>query len=291
VEQLIAESTGKNGKGIVPIAGEPLADPSRYGFDRLFVRMRGHGAPGEAARDAGMRAVQATLAPVVEIDMPEPAALGAEFMRWEIATAVAGAILEINPFDQPNVQQAKDATNVLLAEYKVKGRLPIAAADRTRDGIALTLTSAARQALPGADADALLTLLHPGDYFALLAYAGPDAALASELQALRREVRDRCRVATMFGYGPRYLHSTGQLHKGGPNSGVFVLISADPQEDLPIPGQPFSFATLELAQAVGDFNSLEAAGRRAVHAHLSSPDPALVRALGQGLLAHIAGAV
>jgi len=210
-------------------------------------------------------------------------------MRWEIATAVAGAILEINPFDQPNVQQAKDATNVLLAEYKAKGRVPIAAADRAQNGIALTLTSAARQALPGADAEALLSLLHAGDYFALLAYAGHDAALASELQAFRRDVRDRCRVATMFGYGPRYLHSTGQLHKGGPNSGVFVLISADPREDLPIPGQPFSFGTLELAQAVGDFNSLEAAGRRAVHAHLSSPDPALVAALGQALLAHITG--
>jgi transaldolase / glucose-6-phosphate isomerase len=287
VEQLIAESTGKNGKGIVPIAGEPLADPSRYGADRLFVRMRGDGAPGEAARDAGLRAVQATGAPIVEIDMPEPAALGAEFMRWEIATAVAGAILEINPFDQPNVQQAKDATNVLLAEYKAKGRVPIAAADRTQNGIALTLTSAARQALPGGEAEALLSLLQAGDYFALLAYAGHDAALASALQAVRRQVRDRCRVATMFGYGPRYLHSTGQLHKGGPNSGVFVLISATPREDLPIPGQPFSFGTLELAQAIGDFNSLEAAGRRAVHAHLSSPDPALVKALGQALLAHI----
>jgi transaldolase / glucose-6-phosphate isomerase len=289
VEQLIAESTGKNGKGIVPIAGEPLADASRYGLDRLFVRMRGHGAPGEAERDAGIRAIQGTQAPVVEIDMPEAAALGAEFMRWEIATAVAGAILEINPFDQPNVQQAKDATNVLLKEYKTKGRVPIAAPDRARDGIALTLTSAAREALAGADADALLTLVHPGDYFALLAYAGPDAALASELQALRRAVADRCRVATMFGYGPRYLHSTGQLHKGGPNSGVFVLVSADPVADLPIPGEPFSFGTLELAQAVGDFNSLEAAGRRAVHAHLTSPDPALVTTLGQALLAHIQG--
>jgi glucose-6-phosphate isomerase len=287
IEQLIAESTGKNGTGIIPIAGEPLADPARYGNDRLFVRMRGDGAPGEEARGAAIRAMRAANTPVAEIDMPEPAALGAEFIRWEIATAVAGAVLEINPFDQPNVQQAKDATNVLLKEYKANGRLPIAASDRTLDGVALTLTSAARKGAPDARAEALLTLLRPGDYFALLAYLGPDAALAAALQALRLAVRDRGRVATMFGYGPRYLHSTGQLHKGGPNSGVFLLISADPREDLPIPGEPFSFGTLEQAQAVGDFNSLEAAGRRAVHAHLTTPDPALISALAKALLQHL----
>ena len=289
VEQLIAESTGKNGTGIVPIAGEPLTGAAVYGIDRLFVRMRGHGAPGEDARDEAIRAIKATHAPVVEIDMPEPLALGAEFMRWEIATAVAGAILEINPFDQPNVQQAKDATNVLLAEYKAKGRLPLATPDRILDRIELTLTSAARNALPDAGADALLTLLHPGDYFALLAYLGPDQTLADDLQALRHAVRDRARVATMFGYGPRYLHSTGQLHKGGPNSGVFVLISANAREDVPIPGELFSFGTLELAQAIGDFASLEATGRRAVHAHLPSPDAALIGALADVLLSHLPG--
>jgi hypothetical protein len=284
VEQLIAESTGKNGTGIVPIAGEPVADAAVYGIDRLFVRLRGHGAPGEDERDRAMRAVRATGAPVVEIDMPETLALGAEFMRWEIATAVAGAILTINPFDQPNVQQAKDATNVLLGEFKKNARLPIAAADATVNGITLTMSAAARGALAAAGAEGLLTLLRPGDYFSLLAYLGPDAAIASELQTLRRAVRDRARVATMFGYGPRYLHSTGQLHKGGPNTGVFLLISATPAEDIPIPDQPFSFATLELAQATGDFNSLDAAGRRAVHAHLPSPDPALIRTLATALL-------
>ena len=284
VEQLIAESTGKRGRGIVPIAGEPLAAPELYGGDRLFVRMRAHGAPGEEAREAGIRAIKATRAPVVEIDLPATLALGAEFMRWEIATAVAGAILEIDPFDQPNVQQAKDATNVLLAEYQANGRLPIAPPDHTLDGITLTLSSAARDALPPGHASSVLSLLQPGDYFALLGYLGPDAALAEELQRWRRAVRDRARVATMFGYGPRYLHSTGQLHKGGPNSGVFVLLSATPAEDLPIPGQPFSFGTLELAQATGDFGALDAAGRRAVHAHLPSQDPALIRALADVLL-------
>jgi transaldolase/glucose-6-phosphate isomerase len=289
VEQLIAESTGKHGAGIVPIAGEPLADPAVYGIDRLFVRMRVNGAAGEDAREGGIRAIKATHTPVVEIDLPEPLALGAEFMRWEIATAIAGSLLEINPFDQPNVQQAKDATKALLADYKAKGQLPAAAADATVGGITLTLSAAARKALPAGGAAAALTLLHPGDYFALLAYLGPDPALASALQGWRRRVRDRARVATMFGYGPRYLHSTGQLHKGGPNSGVFVLISATPSEDLPIPGEPFSFGTLEHAQAVGDFASLDAAGRRAVHAHLPSQDPALINALADALLASLPG--
>jgi hypothetical protein len=287
IEQLIAESTGKNGVGIVPIAGEPLADAAAYGTDRLFVRMRVHDAAGEDTRDAGVRAIKERGAPVVEIDLPGPLALGAEFMRWEIATAVAGSLLAINPFDQPNVQQAKDATKALLTDYKTNGRLPIADPDATLGGISLTLTAAARQTLAGRGAESLLTLLHAGDYFALLAYLGPDPALAAALQAWRRSVRDRARVATMFGYGPRYLHSTGQLHKGGPNSGVFVLISATPSEDVAIPGEPFTFGTLEQAQAIGDFASLDAAGRRAIHAHLPSQDPALIRSLADAMLANL----
>jgi glucose-6-phosphate isomerase len=285
VEQLIAESTGKNGKGVVPIAGEPLADPASYGTDRLFVRVRVKGAGGEAD-DSTTRALK-TFAPVAEIDVPEPSALGAEFLRWEIATAVAGAILGIDPFDQPNVQQAKDATQKLLGEYKATKRLPIPAPDATApNGIALTLTSAARKELRDA-AHGLLTTIGQGDYLALLAYLGPDPALEQELQALRRAVRDRTRAATMFGYGPRYLHSTGQLHKGGANNGVFLLVTAAPVEDLPIPGEPFSFGTLELAQAVGDFAALDAAGRRGLHAHLPRPDPALLRQLSEMLLARL----
>jgi glucose-6-phosphate isomerase len=286
VEQLIAESTGKHGKGIVPIAGEPIGDPAVYGDDRLFVRMRLDGGAGHDARDAAVRAVAART-PTVDIDLAGPHALGAEFVRWEIATAVAGAILAINPFDQPNVQQAKDATNALLKEYRSSGRLPNPVADQTLGTTGLTLTKTARAALADSGAAAILTLLQPGDYFALLAYVGPDPALFEELQALRRAVRDRARVATMFGYGPRYLHSTGQLYKGGPGSGVFVLISTPPVEDVPIPDQPFSFGTLELAQAVGDFASLDAANRRAVHVHLPSPDPGMVRALADALLAHV----
>jgi glucose-6-phosphate isomerase len=285
VEQLVAESTGKQGTGIVPIAGEPLADPKRYGTDRLFVRVRAHGAHDEAARDEAIRALTSAQVPVVEIDTPEKTALGAEFVRWEIATAVAGAILQINPFDQPNVQQAKDATNVLLAGYSSSGALPIPAPDRTLDnGVTMTLSAAARTQLKGAGPDALLTLLRGGDYFALLAYLDHDPEYLRELQTLRRGVRDRSRAATMFGYGPRYLHSTGQLHKGGPNTGVFLLISAAPREDLAIPEKPFSFGTLEQAQALGDFKSLDAAGRRALHAHLPRPDANTIAALSELLL-------
>jgi transaldolase/glucose-6-phosphate isomerase len=210
-------------------------------------------------------------------------------VRWEIATAVAGAILGIDPFDQPNVQQAKDATQKLLVEYQTTSRLPIPApGTTTANGTELTLTTAARTLLRGA-ADTLLTSIGQGDYFALLAFLGLDLVLEQELQALRRAIRDRTRAATMFGYGPRYLHSTGQLHKGGPDTGVFLLITATPVEDLPIPGEPFSFGTLELAQAVGDFAALDAAGRRGLHAHLPRPDPALLRELSGMLLRPLRG--
>ena len=286
VEQLIAESTGKKGTGIVPIANEPIADATKYGTDRLFVRLRVHGAANEGRRDELERALVAANAPCVDVDLPEPAALGAEFVRWEIATAVAGAILEIDPFDQPNVQQAKDATQALLGQYKTSRKLPIPPADRTlHNGIALTLSAAAKQTLKPADSDAFLSLAHQGDYVALLAYVSTmDPALAEELKTLRTAIRDRTRAATMFGYGPRYLHSTGQLHKGGANSGLFILVTAAPREDVAIPGEIFSFGTLELSQAVGDFASLDAAGRRALHAHLPAPDRALLREFAQALL-------
>jgi glucose-6-phosphate isomerase len=288
VEQLIAESTGKNGHGVVPIAGEPLAAVASYGSDRLFVRLRIHGSFAEEMRDTDVRDLRAAHAPVVEIALPEPAALGAEFVRWEIATAIAGALLHINPFDEPNVQQAKDATRSLLDCFKSKGRIPVGPPDATTaDGVALTLTADARASLAGHGPEAILTLLRPGDYFALLAYVGPDPELAAELRALRLAVRDRSRAATMFGYGPRYLHSTGQLHKGGPNTGVFVLISAEPRVDMAIPNEPFTFGTLEQAQALGDFASLDATGRRALHVHLPAPDRATLHRIAELLLNRI----
>jgi hypothetical protein len=186
----------------------------------------------------------------------------------------------VNPFDEPNVQQAKDATRRLLSGFEAEGQLPVTRADRTTSEAAmLTLSAAARRELGGRPPEAILTLLRPGDYFALLAYLGPDPSLAAELQALRVQVRDRTGNATTLGYGPRYLHSTGQLHKGGPDSGVFVMVTAVPASDRDIPGERFTFGTLERAQALGDFQSLDAAGRRALHVHLPAPDAGLLGAV------------
>ena len=288
VEQLIAESTGKHGTGVVPIAGEPLAEPPLYGDDRLFIRLRVRGSYDEEMRDTYIRDLKAAGAPVVELELPEPSALTAEFVRWEVATAIAGALLEINPFDEPNVQQAKDATKTLLNSFAAHGSLPSSPADRMLSGgVALTLSSAARTALAGQGADAILNLIRPGDYVALLAYLGFETELAAELQSLRRAIRDRTRAATMFGYGPRYLHSTGQLHKGGPNTGVFLLFTATPGFDIGIPGALYSFGTLELAQALGDFASLDATGRRALHVHVPSRRRIDVHQVAEALLARL----
>jgi transaldolase/glucose-6-phosphate isomerase len=226
-----------------------------------------------------------TEAPVVSLDLFEPLALGAEFVRWEIATAVAGALLHINPFDEPNVQQAKDATRVLLGAFESSGALPVPPPDQVdAGGATLTLTAAARNHLGGSDVDGFLALLGPGDYFGLLAYVGPDPALRQALDTFRHEVHQRTGAATTIGIGPRYLHSTGQLHKGGANSGVFVLITAVPEADVAIPGEVFSFGTLELAQALGDFNALGTAGRRGLHIHLPSPTGQALSAVTARLL-------
>ncbi|MCC7418092.1 MAG: glucose-6-phosphate isomerase [Acidobacteria bacterium] len=290
IEQLVAESTGKQGRGIVPIAGERLAPAAAYGDDRFFVRI---GLRGDDARpgEADLRDLEAAGMPCADIALPEPAALGAEFVRWEMATAVAGALLHVNPFDEPNVQQAKEATRALLARYGSEQRLPIGAPDLALDdGTTFTLSAAARASLAGGKATSFLSLLGRGDYLGLLAYVGAGEGLSSELRALRAVVRDRTRAATTYGDGPRYLHSTGQLHKGGANTGVFVLLTAAPHADVPIPGRPFSFGTLELAQALGDFASLDQTGRRALHIHLPSPEPALVRRVRGLLLDSLPGA-
>jgi len=277
VEQLVAESTGKNGVGVVPIAEEPVGTPAAYGEDRLFVDLR-HGAP-------------IAMSPAVTFNWTDPLSLGGEFVRWEIATAIAGALLGINPFDEPNVQQAKDATNRLLGAFTSNGALPSAAPDATlASGVELTATRAARTMLAGRDATALLTVLKPGDYFAQLAYVSPASDLLPEFQRLRTAARDRARVATTLGVGPRYLHSTGQLHKGGPNTGVFLLITTAAAADVEIPGQPYTFLTLERAQALGDFASLDAADRRAVHLHLPSADPKLAREAVDRIIAFIRAA-
>jgi hypothetical protein len=271
VEQLVAESTGKRGVGIVPIAGETLGGPDKYREDRLFVRLRTTAEKDEAARDRAVALL--SDAPLATITFEEPAALGAEFMRWEIATAVAGGLLEINPFDEPNVQQAKDATRGLLDRYEIDRRLPTGPTDYTsEDGTTLTLTTAARSRLGRHGTHDILTLLGSATTWRSSPSSDPIPSLPRAAGVSHGGSR-HARAATMFGYGPRYLHSTGQLHKGGPNSGVFVLITATASEDIAIPDESFSFGTLELAQGLGDFASLEATGRRAIHVHLPSPDP------------------
>lgn len=285
VEQLVAESTGKNGVGVVPIAGETLGPATVYGDDRVFARIRSTNEDDEAQRDLAVD--QLPEAPVVTMDLTEPAALGAEFIRWEIATAIAGALLGVNPFDEPNVQQAKDATRVLLDRHTVEGHLPLPPADRvTEEGVALTLTAAARPLVDGAGPEALLRAVADGDYVSLLAYLPDEPELHDIVAHFRLRTRERTRAATMFGFGPRYLHSTGQLHKGGPNNGVFILVTAEPREDLEIPGEAYTFGTLELAQALGDFASLEATGRRALHVHLPSMDLSRLASVLDDLVQH-----
>jgi glucose-6-phosphate isomerase len=284
VEQLVAESTGKAGKGIVPITGEPLGDAREYGDDRVIVRVRLAGDDtSEAARDELVDALGARGTPVADILMDTPEAIGAEFMRWELATATAAAVMGINPFDEPNVQQAKDATRVLLDAFKREGRLPAGEPDADVDDASMTLTAAARRGTGIRRADALLGLLGTGDYLSVLAYLPESDALTRVIASFRAEVRRRTGCATMFGYGPRYLHSTGQLHKGGPNSGVFLVLTA-PGADVAIPGEPFTFGILELAQALGDIASLDQANRRALHVHLPRPDAQRVERACEWLL-------
>jgi len=279
VEQLIAESTGKQGKGIVPVAGETTS--ATPGNDRVAVAVR---VDGVGVDDGVIERVRGTGVPLMIIDMPRVDALGAEFFRWEIATATAGRLLDINPFDEPNVQQAKDATRALLDAYTTRGQLPRRAPDVTVDGLEVTFSETTRQHLASAGAERFLEQLGAGDYFALLAYLPPDdPTLDPVLRSIRDDVAVERRCATMLSYGPRYLHSTGQLHKGGPNSGVFLIVTAPASGDIPVPDAPYTFGVLELAQALGDFQSLDRANRRAAHVHLPDRDPASLARLA-GLL-------
>lgn len=283
IEQLVAASIGKGGTGLVPVAGEPLGPPSVYGDDRLFVRLRVHGGdPEEHDRDGKMEQLRAAGFPMVTIRLREPLAIGAEFVRWEVATATAGALLGVNPFDEPDVQRAKDATRALLRRYADEDRLPEIAPQVVGPGLTLTFDEASWTQVaagapePRATLARFFGLLGPGGYVALLAYLPYDRELAEPLAALRTAIRDKTRAATTFGYGPRYLHSTGQLHKGGPPGGLFLVLTADAATDDAIPGEPYSFATLERAQALGDLAALASAGRRVVRLHLPAPTPAAV---------------
>jgi hypothetical protein len=273
VEQLLAESTGKEGKGLVPVEGEPLGAPAVYGADRVFAAV----GPLEPASGASpdktarlLRALESAGYAVDRLHAEQPADLGYQFFVWEFATAVAGALMGIDAFDQPNVQESKDNTNRVLAEFEAIGRLP--AVDEAPAGQEL------------AALDRLLARARPGDYIALMAYLPRTPEIESALQHTRTHLRDRLRLATTVGYGPRFLHSTGQLHKGGPNTGVFVQLVADDAEDAPVPDAPYSFSVLKAAQAIGDLQALQAHGRRVLRLRLRGALPAAIRRL-----AHQAG--
>jgi glucose-6-phosphate isomerase len=266
VEQLVAESTGKLGRGIVPVAEETLAAPGAYADDRVFVAV-GSPLPAETERD--LDALSAAGHPVLRWNSPGAEWLGADFLRWEIATATAAAVLGVDPFDEPNVAEAKAATQAVLQRFHDEGRLPARAVSAKDGELSATVPAAAGTpgTAPAAWAEWLLAQVKPGDYVALLAYLHRTESRHARLQAIRHAARARTRAATTLGYGPRFLHSTGQLHKGGPNTGVYLLLTAD-EGDLPIPGERYGFGTLRAAQAAGDFEVLERHGRRVLHVHL-----------------------
>ncbi len=265
VEQLIAESTGKEGKGIVPVVGEPLGNVSEYGKDRLFVSISV--GPGDEEANSRLKGLEAAGHPVVYRRLADVYDLGAEFFLWEMATAFAGWRLGINPFDQPNVQESKDATKALLEKYKQAGKLPEQLA-LASDGQITVYGGEPEEASSSLSVSEALrrhcAKIKPGDYVALLTYVEETAEVESAIQEIRATVRRATRSATTNGFGPRFLHSTGQLHKGGPDSGVFIQITAPDRVDLPVPEAPYTFSVLKDAQALGDFQSLLKHGRRAI---------------------------
>jgi transaldolase/glucose-6-phosphate isomerase len=255
LEQLLAESTGKDGRGLIPVDQEPLGEPAVYGADRLFVYLR-LAPQADPAQDARVAALEAAGHAVVRIEIADRYDVGAEFFRWEFATAVAGAVLGVNTFNQPDVEASKVATRKLTTEYEKTGSLPPEQPLRIGDA---SVTARIR---------AHLSTVKPGDYVALLAYIEMTEANEAALQAIRGAIRDRYRVATCLGFGPRFLHSTGQAYKGGPPSGVVLQITAEDAADLPVPGQTYTFGVVKAAQARGDLEVLLERGRRALRVHL-----------------------
>jgi len=276
LEQLLAESTGKQGKGLIPVDRERLGPPEVYGDDRLFIYLRLQNAV-DKAQDAQIDALRKAGQPVVRIDVADIYDIGQEFFRWEIATAVAGSIIGINAFNQPDVEASKVVTRQLTEAYEKSSKLPAETPILEEDGIKLFTdernsqnlkTLAGKQLSLDTLVRAHLSQLGTGDYFALLAYVEMNAAHEEQFQAIRHVVRDRKRVATCLGFGPRFLHSTGQAYKGGPNSGVFLQITCDDAADLPVPGQKYTFGVVKAAQARGDFQVLAERKRRALRVHL-----------------------
>ena len=276
LEQLMAESTGKQGKGIVPIDREDIGPPEVYGTDRVFAYVRLETAP-DKAQDAKVAVLEQAGHPVVRIPLGDIYDLGQEFFRWEIATAVAGSVIGINAFNQPDVEASKIATRNLTNEYEKNGSLPPEKPVLEDGDIKLFTDAVNADALAKAAGNdkslagylrAHIKRVGAGDYFALLAYIQMDAEHETLLQKLRQALRDKKRVATCLEFGPRFLHSTGQAYKGGPNSGVFLQVTCDDNADLPVPGQTYTFGVVKAAQARGDFQVLAERGRRALRVHL-----------------------
>jgi transaldolase / glucose-6-phosphate isomerase len=292
LEQLLAESTGKLGKGIVPVDSEPLGPPSVYGDDRVFAHLR-LAADQDDEQERAVAALEAAGHPVVRITVHDRMQLGQEFFRWEMATAVAGSIIGINPFDQPDVEAAKVKTRDLTEAYERSKSLPEQRAFFEGNGIKLFADPRNEAALKPQASNLTAALkahygrIGAGDYAALLAYIDRNPAHIDAMQRLRRIIRDRTKAATCVGFGPRFQHSTGQAYKGGPNSGVFLQITCDDPEDLPVPGQSYTFGIVKEAQARGDFEVLAERGRRALRAHITGNLDAgldtLIRTIEQAL--------
>ena len=276
IEQLIAESTGKDGKGIIPVVGEPLGAPETYGTDRLFVRLCIRGEEN-AALESRTAALEAAGHPVVRINLSEKEDLGQEFFRWEVAVAAAGAVLGIHPFNQPDVQLAKKLAREAMAAKS--GRAKGMGDERVRE-----LSVERSEELKGM-LGSWLQEAQAGDYLAIHAYIAPAMGTAAALQNLRAKLRDRLHLATTVGFGPRFLHSTGQLHKGGPKTGLFLQLVDEPATDLPVPEMTYSFGALIRAQAMGDFQALRQRGRRVLQVNMGNDVPAGLR----GLLAALDG--
>lgn len=267
LEQLLAESTGKEGTGVLPVADEPSGDPSVYGEDRLFIYIRTKDEIDEALEQV-VAALRKAGQPVVTIQMENRLNIVQEFFRWEIATATVGAILGINAFDQPNVQESKDNTNRLLENVRQTGKLPEPEPTLTEGPLRFFGTD---QAETGSDLlRTFFAKARAGDYLALQTYLTETVSATRALQAIRQHLRDGLRLATTLGYGPRFLHSTGQFHKGGPNTGLFLQLTADDAEDASIPGAPYTFGVFKRAQALGDLEALGKHGRRAIRVHLGA---------------------
>jgi glucose-6-phosphate isomerase len=266
IEQLIAESTGKHGTGALPVVDEPLGRPDAYGTDRAFVAIATDVDEPDAAR---LHAIEKAGHPLLRLSIRVDG-LGAEFFRWEFATAIAGAVLRINPFDEPNVAEAKDKTKALLAAYSKDGGLPEPAAAAQDDSV-LVFSRRFAGSSPAAVIRAAVASLAPKDYAAFLSYLPADSDVYSALLEVREAIRSRTRAATTFGVGPRYLHSTGQYHKGGPNRTLAFVITADDATRTMIPGGGSTFAVLKRAQALGDVETLDAHDRRTVRIHVKDP--------------------